>query len=265
MFGIPKIQCDVISNTTILKLAALANCHICNLVIMVYQGARVSLMIESLSHQISDGHGHRQLLSDLSLAVEQGECIGLMGDSGSGKTTLLNLIAGLEPIQQGQITLAGLELAQASEQQLSELRKKQLGIIFQQYNLLSSLSVLDNIAFSARLAGRHDASLCSALARQLDIQPLLNQYPLTLSGGELQRVAIARAMSAQPKLLLADEPTGNLDDNNSNRVVELLVKLAKSHDTALVLVTHSRHVAAKMDKIYQLADGQLTLVNKEYK
>jgi len=223
----------------------------------------VSLTIESLCHQIADGHGLRQLLSGLCLTLGQGECIGLMGDSGSGKTTLLNLIAGLEPIQQGLIILDGVALAQASEQQLSELRKKQLGIIFQQYNLLSSLSVQDNIAFSARLAGRYDASLCSVLARQLDIQVLLNQYPSTLSGGEMQRVAIARAMSAQPKLLLADEPTGNLDDDNSSRVVELLVKLAKSHNTALVLVTHSHSVAAKMDKIYQLADGQLTLINKE--
>ena len=225
----------------------------------------MSLIIESLHHQITDGHGQRQLLSDLSLTVGQGECIGLMGDSGSGKTTLLNLIAGLEPIQQGQIILAGVALAQASEQQLSDLRKKQLGMIFQQYNLLSSLSVKDNIAFSARLADRYDASLCSALARQLDIQALLNQYPLTLSGGEMQRVAIARAMSAQPQLLLADEPTGNLDDNNSSCVVELLVKLAKSHNTALVLVTHSHNVAAKMDKIYQLADGQLSLINHVYK
>ena len=225
----------------------------------------MSLTIESLNHQITDGHGQRQLLSDLSLTVGQGECIGLMGDSGSGKTTLLNLIAGLEPIQQGQIILAGVALAQASEQQLSDLRKKQLGIIFQQYNLLSSLSVQDNIAFSARLADRYDASLCLNLVQQLDIHSLLNQYPLTLSGGEMQRVAIARAMSAQPKLLLADEPTGNLDDNNSICVVELLVKLAKSHGTALVLVTHSHNVAAKMDKIYQLADGQLTLVNNEHK
>lgn len=226
------------------------------------QGVNVSLIIESLCHQISDGHGQRQLLSDLNLAVRAGECIGLMGDSGSGKTTLLNLIAGLEPIQQGQVSLAGVQLAQASEQQLSELRKKKLGIIFQQYNLLSSLSVQDNITFSARLAGRYDAALCLNLAQQLDIHCLLNQYPATLSGGELQRVAIARAMSAQPKLLLADEPTGNLDDNNSNRVVALLIKLAKSHGTALLLVTHSHHVAAKMDNTYQLADGQLTLINK---
>ena len=233
-----------------------------SVIFIVLKGMSVSLTIESLGHQVSDGQGQRQLLSDLSLTVGPGECIGLMGDSGSGKTTLLNLIAGLEPIQQGQITLAGVELAQASEQQLSYLRKTQLGIIFQQYNLLSSLSVQDNIAFSARLAGRYDTALCHHLARQLDIHSLLNQYPSTLSGGEMQRVAIARAMSAQPKLLLADEPTGNLDDDNSSRVVALLVTLAKSHNTALLLVTHSHNVAAKMDKIYQLADGQLTLVNK---
>ena len=233
-----------------------------SVIFIVLKGMSVSLTIESLGHQVSAGQGQRQLLSDLSLTVGPGECIGLMGDSGSGKTTLLNLIAGLEPIQQGQITLAGVELAQASDQQLSYLRKTQLGIIFQQYNLLSSLSVQDNIAFSARLAGRYDTALCHHLARQLDIHSLLNQYPSTLSGGEMQRVAIARAMSAQPKLLLADEPTGNLDDDNSSRVVALLVTLAKSHNTALLLVTHSHNVAAKMDKIYQLADGQLTLVNK---
>jgi putative ABC transport system ATP-binding protein len=182
-----------------------------------------------------------------------------MGDSGSGKTTLLNLIAGLEPIQQGDITIADLNLAQATEKKCCELRKKYLGIVFQQYNLLSSLTVRDNIEFSARLAGRYRPSLCITLAKQLDIYPLLSNYPDTLSGGEMQRVAIARALSAQPKLLLADEPTGNLDENNSARVVELLAKLAKSHDAALVVVTHSARVAAKMDKIYRLANGRLTL------
>ncbi|WP_028862622.1 ABC transporter ATP-binding protein [Psychromonas aquimarina] len=222
----------------------------------------MSLIIASLNHQIADGDNHRQILSDISLSVSQSECIALMGDSGSGKTTLLNLIAGLEPIQQGSISIAGLQLAQATEKKLSELRKKHLSIIFQQYNLLSNLSVLDNIEFSARLAGRYDALLCSTLTKQLDIHSLLHKYPATLSGGEMQRVAIARALSAQPKLLLADEPTGNLDENNSTCVVELLVKLAKLHNTALLMVTHSANVAQRMDKIYRLADGQLTLVDK---
>lgn len=217
----------------------------------------MSLFIESVSHQIEDGHSHRTLFSGISLAVAQGECIALMGDSGSGKTTLLNLIAGLEPVQQGDITVDNLHLAQATEKQCCELRKKYLGIIFQQYNLLPSLTVQDNIEFSARLAGRYQPSLGIALAKQLDIDTLLSCYPATLSGGELQRVAIARALSAQPKLLLADEPTGNLDENNSQRVIELLVKLAKSHSAALVVVTHSASVAAKMDKIYKLVDGRL--------
>ncbi|WP_019616330.1 ABC transporter ATP-binding protein [Psychromonas ossibalaenae] len=224
----------------------------------------MSLIIESLNHQIVDGDNHRQLLSDISLSVSQGECIALMGDSGSGKTTLLNLIAGLEPIQQGSIRIAGLQLAQATEKKLSELRKKHLSIIFQQYNLLSNLSVQDNIEFSARLAGRYDALLCSTLTKQLDIHSLPHKYPATLSGGEMQRVAIARALSAQPKLLLADEPTGNLDEHNSTCVVELLVKLAKLHNTALLMVTHSVNVAQRMDKIYRLADGQLTLVEKAF-
>lgn len=222
----------------------------------------LSLNITSLHHQIIDGNTHRQLLFDINLTLRPGQSIALMGDSGSGKTTLLNLIAGLEPIQKGNITIAQVQLAQASDQQLSQLRKEHLGIIFQQYNLLSSLSVKDNIEFSARLARRYDAKLCLDLARQLDILPLLNKTPATLSGGEMQRVAIARALSARPKLLLADEPTGNLDQHNSAAVVQLLIKLAKEHDTALLMVTHSHLVAAGMDNTYQLSDGKIALVDK---
>jgi putative ABC transport system ATP-binding protein len=226
----------------------------------IYQGENVSLIIESLNHQIIDGNKTRNLLSNIDLSVSQGECVALMGDSGSGKTTLLNLIAGLEPIQQGSIKVADLQLGPATEKALSELRKKQIGIIFQQYNLLSSLSVRDNIEFSARLAGRYDPLICNKLVNQLDIFSLLDHYPATLSGGEMQRVAIARALCAQPHLLLADEPTGNLDEHNGACVVTLLVELAKRHNSALLLVTHSVNVAQKMDKIYHLAKGKLSLV-----
>lgn len=226
---------------------------------IVFKGVGLSLIIKSLNHQIVDGDSYRTLLSGINLTASQGECIALMGDSGSGKTTLLNLIAGLEPIQQGSISIDGVQLAQASDKYCCELRKKYLGIIFQQYNLLSGLTVKDNIEFSARLAGRFNPSLCAALTEQLTIEALVNHYPKTLSGGEMQRVAIARALSAQPKLLLADEPTGNLDDTNSACVVELLITLAKSRNTSLLVVTHSAHVATKMDRIYRLADGQVTL------
>ena len=222
----------------------------------------MSLTIQGLSHRIIDGDNHRHLLENLSLTVAQGECVALMGESGSGKTTLLNLIAGLEPVQQGQIDVAGLALQQASDKQLSQLRKQHIGIIFQQFNLLASLSVRENIEFSAKLASRYNAEHGASLAKQLGISELLNKYPATLSGGEMQRVAIARALNARPQLLLADEPTGNLDENNSCHVVEQLVNLAKSNNTALLMVTHSIDVAQSMDKIYRLQDGSLSLFTR---
>jgi len=223
------------------------------------KGTILSLNIQSLHHQIIDGNNHRQLFSNVNLSVAQGECIALMGESGSGKTTLLNLIAGLEPIQEGDITVADMTLRQASDKQLSALRKQYIGIIFQQFNLLTSLSVQDNIEFSAKLAGRYDREHGMALAEQLGIGALLTKFPATLSGGEMQRVAIARALNSRPQLLLADEPTGNLDENNSGHVVEQLIKLAKSNNSALLMVTHSVDVARSMDKIYHLQDGSLSV------
>jgi len=217
----------------------------------------VALKLTGLAHHIDDGKTKRLLFADLSLSVAQGECVALMGDSGSGKTTLLNLIAGLVPIQHGEIEVAGMALSCVSERDLSELRKKHIGIIFQQFNLLTSLSVKDNIEFSAKLAGQYEAARGLALAKELGIETLLNKTPGTLSGGEMQRVAIARALNAKPKLLLADEPTGNLDKTNSEHVVEQLVSLVKENHTALLMVTHSLAVARQMDKIYLLSDGKI--------
>ena len=220
----------------------------------------MSLIIESLSHHITDGDRRRDLFNDLSLSIVQGECIALMGNSGSGKTTLLNLIAGLEPIQQGNIQVETLSLAQANDKQLAQLRKTHIGIIFQQFNLLSSLSVQENIEFSAKLSARFDRQHGLDLAKKLGIDLLLKQYPATLSGGEMQRVAIARALNARPSVLLADEPTGNLDDNNSQQVVEQLIKLAKINHTALLVVTHNPEIARRMDKTYRLSEGKLSLL-----
>ncbi|WDE08141.1 ABC transporter ATP-binding protein [Thalassomonas viridans] len=216
------------------------------------------LTINNLNHQIHDGHLQRWLLTRISLEIAPGECVALTGDSGSGKTTLLNLIAALEPLQQGEIYVSGQPLHRATDKERSRLRKQTLAIIFQHYNLLSCLNVLDNIGFSARLAGRYDESHSLSLAKHLGIDHLLEHYPDTLSGGEMQRVAIARALSARPKLLLADEPTGNLDNRNSDQVVKLLLSLAKSHHSALLMVTHSSAIAEKMDKVYQLKDGCLS-------
>ena len=180
-----------------------------------------------------------------------------MGDSGSGKTSLLNLICALEPIQQGEIYLSNTNIKTLSDKQLSLIRKNDFGIIFQQFNLLSGLNVKDNIAFSAKLANKFDQKHISYLAKSLSIEHLLDKFPATLSGGEIQRVAIARALAAKPKLLLADEPTGNLDVENSDIVVDLLVNLAKAYNTALLVVTHSLQVAQKMDVMYRLSNARL--------
>ncbi len=220
----------------------------------------MSLNINNLTHKIVDGVKSRQLFYDFNLTINQNETVALMGDSGSGKTTMLNLIAGLEPIQSGEIQIDGHNLSQQTDKVLSYLRKNYLGIIFQQFNLLSGLTVKDNIAFSAKLNNRFDYEFCQQLANNLGVDHLLNKFPDTLSGGEMQRVAIARALAAKPKLILADEPTGNLDENNSEGVVSLLVQMAKKHQTSLLMVTHSKSVAAKMDKIFRLEQGKLNLV-----
>jgi len=219
------------------------------------------LDIKNLNHYVDDGTHKREILSDINLKLECGKSLALMGDSGSGKTSLLNLICALEPIQQGDIYLSNINIKNLSDKKLSLIRKNDLGIIFQQFNLLTGLNVKDNIAFSAKLANRFDQKHVTQLAESLAIEHLLNKYPATLSGGEIQRVAIARALAAKPKLLLADEPTGNLDSKNSNSVVDLLVDLAKSYNTALLVVTHSQQVAKKMDRIFRLVGGKLSEIH----
>jgi putative ABC transport system ATP-binding protein len=219
------------------------------------------LDIKNINHYVDDGTHKREILSDINLKLEYGKSLALMGDSGSGKTSLLNLICALEPIQQGDIYLSGINIKNLPDKKLSLIRKNDLGIIFQQFNLLTGLNVKDNIAFSAKLANKFDQHHISKLTESLSIEHLLEKYPATLSGGEIQRVAIARALAAKPKLLLADEPTGNLDIKNSNSVVDLLVDLAKSYNTALLVVTHSQQVANKMDNIFRLAGGKLSQIH----
>lgn len=216
--------------------------------------------VSDLHHSVEDGDDSRVLFGEASFCLKQGECIALTGDSGCGKTTILNLIAGLEPIQQGQIDVLGTAMENASEAEVSRLRKFEMAIIFQQFNLLSSLSVADNIAFSAKLAGRFDQHLANELSVQLNIAHLVDKFPAMLSGGEMQRVAIARALAARPRLILADEPTGNLDEGNSRLVINELLSLLKHYNTALLMVTHSAELAAKMDKVYKLENSRLNLI-----
>lgn len=198
------------------------------------------------------------VLQGADLILRRGERVALLGPSGSGKTTLLNIAAGLEPCDAGQVLLAGQDLGQLSEHQRSLWRRRHLGFVFQSFNLFPQLDARANIRVSLRLNGLRGSTWDTAvdeLMARLNIQQLARRYPHQMSGGEQQRVAIARALVHRPQLILADEPTGNLDQAHAAEVLELLA--ATSAGCALLLVTHSQRAARRCDRILRLNQGQL--------
>lgn len=213
--------------------------------------------VSGLIKRIADGHSSKNILDKLDFAVAAKESVAISGDSGSGKSTLLNILAALDSADQGSVTIAGALLSSMSETLADQYRKKHLGVVFQQFNLIDCLSVWDNVTFPARLNGLAVGQFHQDLVQQLGLSSLKDQLPANLSGGEQQRVAIARALSHQPSLVLADEPTGNLDDVNSQLVSELLFGLCKTFGSTLVVVTHSPKVAAFADTQLQLRQGKL--------
>lgn len=213
--------------------------------------------VNGLVKQITDGHSHKSILDELDFHLEAKQSVAISGESGSGKSTLLHILAALDNADRGVIKVAGLALNTMSEVQADQFRKKHLGIVFQQFNLIDCLSVWDNITFPARLNGLPIDQYHNDLLAQLGLNTHRNKLPVNLSGGEQQRVAIARALSHKPSLVLADEPTGNLDDNNSQRVTELLFGLCKTLGLTLVVVTHSSKVSAYADTQLWLQNGRL--------
>ncbi|WP_263260598.1 ABC transporter ATP-binding protein [Pseudomonas sp. RIT-PI-S] len=201
--------------------------------------------------------GPLAVLRGANLHMQQGESLALMGESGSGKSTLLHLVAGLERVDSGSIEIAGERLDQMNEGQLANWRRTQIGLVFQQFNLIGSLKVEDNLAFQARLAGRFDPEWQAQLVLRLGLAELLKRYPEQLSGGQQQRVAIGRALASRPALLLADEPTGNLDEATSDDVLQLLLELLNDSPTSLLMVTHSPRVAGRLSRQAVLQRGQL--------
>ncbi|TVP51998.1 MAG: ABC transporter ATP-binding protein [Halomonas sp.] len=201
--------------------------------------------------------GPLSVLKDVTLALGPGQSMALMGESGSGKSTLLHLAAGLDLPDQGVITLAGQNVASLPESARAKLRREQLGLVFQQFHLVPSLSVIDNLRLQARLANRDDAEWTSYLIERLGLSGLERRYPEQLSGGQQQRLAIGRALAPRPPLLLADEPTGNLDETTAGEVLELLLSLVRETQCALLVVTHSPQVAAPLDRCLRLRHGQL--------
>ena len=197
------------------------------------------------------------IINKLDLQVATGASVSIRGASGSGKSTLLSLIAGFTSPDAGQIKIGSSTLPFASDREGDEFRQHQLGVIFQSFNLLDCLTVWDNIAFTARLKGNHDSAYQQSLMKQLGITELARQPATSLSGGEQQRVAIARALVHRPALVLADEPTGNLDEHTSESVADALYGVCREHNTTLLVVTHSQDVALKADYSLWLHHGAL--------
>ncbi|MBT8154422.1 ABC transporter ATP-binding protein [Epibacterium ulvae] len=199
----------------------------------------------------------REILRGVSLKLNAGETLALTGESGSGKSTLLHLAAALDHCDVGEIYVAGQTVTDMSETKRSALRRDTVAVIFQQFNLVPSLTVWQNIALHARLAERFETDWATHLCQHLGLDELRERYPDQLSGGQQQRVAIARAMAVRPQLLLADEPTGNLDEETSHKVLDLLLDLARQEGTSLLLVTHSQAIAARTDRRLHLSQGRI--------
>jgi putative ABC transport system ATP-binding protein len=208
----------------------------------------------SLGRGVSRVH----ILKDITLNIGRGEAVGLVGPSGSGKSTLLMVMAGLERTDTGTVTVAGEPLAARNEDALAVFRGRNVGIVFQSFHLIPTMTALENVAVPLEFAGARDAN--ARAARELAAMGLgdrLNHYPAQLSGGEQQRVALARALVADPAILLADEPTGNLDEATGAEIIELLFTNHRQRSTTLVLVTHDAALAARCDRVVKLRSGRL--------
>ena len=198
------------------------------------------------------------VLDDVSFAIAPGEFVVIMGSSGSGKSTLLSILSGLDQPTRGRVRIDGTDITDWSEDQLAPVRNKVLGFVFQSFHLVPSLNAVENIAFPAELAGDPQArKRAQALLDRVGLGGRATNFPHQLSGGEKQRVAICRALVNQPKIIFADEPTGNLDSRNGAGILELLVELHHERQATLVLVTHSPEVAERADRTIVLADGKV--------
>lgn len=215
------------------------------------------------SFGIPDSRNYRLVLKDITMQLERGESLAILGPSGSGKSTLLNIIGALDTPDEGQLKYNDVLMDGLSENELAGLRNQEFGFVFQQHHLLPQCNVLENIlvpTLPLQHKGSHEEIRQHALEliRDVGLWEQRFDFPATLSGGECQRVAVIRALINEPKLILADEPTGSLDHENAKAIIDLLLQLKEKFQTAMVMVTHSEEIASRMDKKYRLLDGLLT-------
>ena len=215
------------------------------------------LTVQDIHKTYQTADGPFAVLRGIDLSLQAGETLALTGESGSGKSTLLHLIGGLDTPDQGRIVLQGQDIAGLDDNGRATLRRGTVGVVFQQFNLIPSLRVADNIAFQARLAGQHDPDWDETLADRMGLTSQLKKYPEQLSGGQQQRVAIARTLAPRPRLVLADEPTGNLDEATAATVLDLMLELVTETGAGLLMVTHSGNLAGRMSRRLHLHAGRV--------
>ncbi|WP_170440320.1 ABC transporter ATP-binding protein [Ruegeria arenilitoris] len=217
------------------------------------------LTLQNAALSLDGNAGPVEILRDINLTVKEGETLGLVGPSGSGKSSLLMLMGGLEQTIAGRITALGQDLTSMSEDALARFRRDAMGVVFQNFHLIPTMTALENVATPLELAGHRDAfDRAEAELAAVGLSHRRDHYPAQLSGGEQQRVALARASAPRPRILLADEPTGNLDETNGAAIVDLLFGLRDRHGATLVLVTHSHSLARRCDRVVRLRDGRIT-------
>ncbi len=222
----------------------------------------IAISLEDTCLTLDGNAGPVNVLKNISLRVGKGESMGMTGPSGSGKTSLLMLLGGLERATSGGLIVLGNDLTAMNEDQLARFRMKHVGIVFQSFHLIPTMTALENVATPLELSGREAAfELAQKELDSVGLADRIDHYPSQLSGGEQQRVAIARASATEPDILLADEPTGNLDAANGEMVMELLLGLSERHNAALVLVTHAEDLAKRCDRRIKLHDGRIGSVS----
>lgn len=228
----------------------------------VSSGHAYEVRLEGVGKYYAEAGGRHDILRDVNLVLEGGKFTALVGKSGSGKSTLLNLVSGVDRPDAGALWIGDIEVSALSEHHRSVFRRDHIGIVFQFFHLLPTLTVLENVMLPQELAGRPEAECARAALHMLEAVGLADRAqarPDHLSGGEQQRVAIARALAGNPRLVVADEPTGNLDPITGTQVLQLLVELTRSADTTLVVATHSQEVVELADRVYRVYGGQVVL------